>query len=73
MKDVCIDLTNEIIDVVLDMEKINLSQDEYVEIFNDIQKKLMNNEQFLIDYLMELDNPPYELIEKIKQFWNLWG
>lgn len=68
MKDVCIDLTNEIIDVVLDMEKINLSQDEYARIFNDIQKKLMNNEQFLIDYLMELDNPPYELIGKISNF-----
>lgn len=68
MKDVCIDLTNEIIDVVLDMEQINLSQDEYARIFNDIQKKLMNNEQFLIDYLMELDNPPYELIGKISNF-----
>lgn len=68
MKDVCIDLTNEIIDVVLDMEQINLSQDEYAKIFNDIQEKLVNNEQFLIDYLMDLDNPPYELIGKIKQF-----
>lgn len=68
MKDLCIELTNEIIDCILDMEKITMPQEEYEENFDYIQEKLMTDPNLIIDYLMDCNFPPMELIEKIKQF-----
>lgn len=71
MKDLCIDLTNEIVDYVLDMEKITMPEEEYEKNFDYTQEKLMDDPDFIIDYLMDCSFPPMELIEKIKQFSNL--
>ena len=73
MKDLCIDLTNEIVDYVLDMEKITMPEEEYEKNFDYTQEKLMDDPDFIIDYLMDCNFPPMELIEEIKQFSNLQG
>ena len=71
MKHLCFELADEIVDFVLDMEGIPLSEEEYEKNFDDVQEKLMDDPDLIIDYLMNCNFPPMELIEKIKQFWNL--
>lgn len=66
-------LADEIIDFVVDMEKIAMSQEEYEKNFDDVQDKLMKDPEFIINYLMDCNFPPMELIEEIKQFSNLQG
>lgn len=68
MKHLCFELADEIVDFVLDMEGIPLSEEEYEKIFDDVQEKLMDDPDLIIDYLMDCNFPPMELIEKIKQF-----
>lgn len=68
MKDLCFELADEIVDFVLDMEGIPLSEEEYEKNFDDVQEKLMNDPDLIINYLMDCNFPPMELIEKIKQF-----
>ena len=66
-------ITDEIIDFVLDMEKIITSElwEEYEKNFEYINDKLMKDPDFIINYLMDCNFPPMELIEEIKQFQNL--
>lgn len=71
MKDLCFELADEIVDFVLDMEGIPLSEEEYEKNFYDVQEKLMDDPDLIINYLMDCNFPPMELIEKIKQFSNL--
>ena len=71
MKHLCFELADEIVDFVLDMEGIPLSKEEYEKNFDDVQEKLMDDPDLIIDYLMDCNFPPMELIEKIKQFSNL--
>lgn len=71
MKHLCFELADEIVDFVLDMEGIPLSEEEYEKNFDDVQEKLMDDPDLIIDYLMDCNFPPMELIEKIKQFSNL--
>ena len=71
MKDLCIELTDEIIDFMLDTKKIAMSEEEYEENFDYVQEKLMADPNLIIDYLMNCNFPPMELIEKIKQISNL--
>lgn len=66
-------IADEIIDFVVDMEKIAMSQEEYEKNFDDVQDKLMKDPEFIINYLMDCNFPPMELIEEIKQFSNLQG
>ena len=66
-------LTDEIIDFVQDMEKITMSEEEYEKNFDSVQEKLMKDPGFIINYLMDCNFPPMELLEKIKQFSNLRG
>lgn len=68
MKDLCFELADEIVDFVLDMEGIPMSEEEYEKNFDDVQEKLMDDPDLIIDYLMDCNFPPMELIEKIKQF-----
>ena len=68
MKHLCFELADEIVDLVLDMEGIPLSEEEYEKNFDDVQEKLMDDPDLIIDYLMDCNFPPMELIEKIKQF-----
>lgn len=68
MKHLCFELADEIVDFVLDMEGIPLSEEEYEKNFDDVQEKLMNDPDLIINYLMDCNFPPMELIEKIKQF-----
>ena len=68
MKNLCFELADEIVDFVLDMEGIPLSEEEYEKNFDDVQEKLMDDPDLIIDYLMDCNFPPMELIEKIKQF-----
>ena len=68
MKDLCFELADEIVDFVLDMEGIPLSEEEYEKNFDDVQEKLMDDPDLIINYLMDCNFPPMELIEKIKQF-----
>lgn len=68
MKHLCFELADEIVDFVLDMEGIPLSEEEYEKNFDDVQEKLMDDPDLIIDYLMNCNFPPMELIEKIKQF-----
>lgn len=68
MKDLCFELADEIVDFVLDMEGIPMSEEEYEKNFDDVQEKLMDNPELIVDYLMDCNYPPMELIEKIKQF-----
>lgn len=68
MKDLCFELADEIVDFVLDMEGIPMSEEEYEKNFDDVQEKLMDDPNLIIDYLMDCNFPPMELIEKIKQF-----
>lgn len=68
MKHLCFELADEIVDFVLDMEGIPLSEEEYEKNFDDVQEKLMDDPNLIIDYLMDCNFPPMELIEKIKQF-----
>lgn len=68
MKHLCFELADEIVDFVLDMEGIPLSEEEYEKYFDDVQEKLMDDPDLIIDYLMDCNFPPMELIEKIKQF-----
>lgn len=68
MKHLCFELADEIVDFVLDMEGIPLSEEEYEKIFDDVQEKLIDDPDLIIDYLMDCNFPPMELIEKIKQF-----
>lgn len=68
MKHLCFELADEIVDFVLDMEGIPLSEEEYEKYFDDVQEKLMDDPDLIIDYLMNCNFPPMELIEKIKQF-----
>ena len=68
MKDLCFELADEIVDFVLDMEGIPMSEEEYEKNFDDVQEKLMDDPNLIIDYLMDCNYPPMELIEKIKQF-----
>ena len=68
MKHLCFELADEIVDFVLDMEGIPLSEEEYEKNFDDVQEKLMDDPELIIDYLMDCNFPPMELIEKIKQF-----
>lgn len=68
MKDLCFELADEIVDFVLDMEGIPLSEEEYEKNFYDVQEKLMDDPDLIINYLMDCNFPPMELIEKIKQF-----
>lgn len=71
MKHLCFELADEIVDFVLDMEGIPLSEEEYEKNFDDVQEKLMDDPDLIINYLMDCNFPPMELIEKIKQFSNL--
>ena len=71
MKDLCIELTDEIIDFMLDTKKIAMSEEEYEKNFDYVQEKLMADPNSIIDYLMDCNFPPMELIEKIKQICNL--
>lgn len=71
MKHLCFELADEIVDFVLDMEGIPMSEEEYEKNFDDVQEKLMDDPDLIIDYLMDCNFPPMELIEKIKQFSNL--
>lgn len=64
-------LADEIIDFVQDMEKITMSEEEYEKNFDYVQEKLMKGPDFIINYLMDCNFPPMELIEEIKQFSNL--
>lgn len=68
MKHLCFELADEIVDFVLDMEGIPMSEEEYEKNFDDVQEKLMDDPDLIIDYLMDCNFPPMELIEKIKQF-----
>lgn len=68
MKDLCFELADEIVDFVLDMEGIPMSEEEYEKNFYDVQEKLMDDPELIVDYLMDCNFPPMELIEKIKQF-----
>ena len=68
MKHLCFELADEIVDFVLDMEGIPLSEEEYEKNFDDVQEKLMDDPDLIIDYLMDCNFPPMELIEKLKQF-----
>lgn len=68
MKHLCFELADEIVDFVLDMEGIALSEEEYEKNFDCVQEKLMDDPDLIIDYLMDCNFPPMELIEKIKQF-----
>lgn len=68
MKHLCFELADEIVDFILDMEGIPLSEEEYEKNFDDVQEKLMDDPDLIIDYLMDCNFPPMELIEKIKQF-----
>lgn len=68
MKHLCFELADEIVDFVLDMEGIPMSEEEYEKNFDDVQEKLMDDPDLIIDYLMNCNFPPMELIEKIKQF-----
>lgn len=68
MKHLCFELADEIVDFVLDMEGIPMSEEEYEKNFDDVQEKLMDDPNLIIDYLMDCNFPPMELIEKIKQF-----
>lgn len=68
MKNLCFELADEIVDFVLDMEGIPLSEEEYEKNFDDVQEKLMDDPDLIINYLMDCNFPPMELIEKIKQF-----
>lgn len=68
MKDLCFELADEIVDFVLDMEGIPMSEEEYEKNFDDVQEKLMDDPELIVDYLMDCNFPPMELIEKIKQF-----
>ncbi len=68
MKDLCFELADEIVDFVLDMEGIPMSEEEYEKNFDDVQEKLMDDPELIVDYLMDCNYPPMELIEKIKQF-----
>lgn len=68
MKDLCFELADEIVDFVLDMEGIPMSEEEYEKNFDDVQEKLMDDPELIVDYLMDCNYPPIELIEKIKQF-----
>lgn len=71
MKHLCFELADEIVDFILDMEGIPLSEEEYEKNFDDVQEKLMDEPDLIINYLMDCNFPPMELIEKIKQFSNL--
>lgn len=68
MKHLCSELADEIVDFILDMEGIPLSEEEYEKNFDDVQEKLMDDPDLIINYLMDCNFPPMELIEKIKQF-----
>ena len=68
MKHLCFELADEIVDFVLDMEGIPMSEEEYEKNFDDVQEKLMDDPDLIINYLMDCNFPPMELIEKIKQF-----
>lgn len=68
MKNLCFELADEIVDFILDMEGIPLSEEEYEKNFDDVQEKLMDDPDLIINYLMDCNFPPMELIEKIKQF-----
>ena len=68
MKYLCFELADEIVDFILDMEGIPMSEEEYEKNFDDVQEKLMDDPDLIIDYLMDCNFPPMELIEKIKQF-----
>lgn len=68
MKDLCFELADEIVDFVLDMEGIPMSEEEYEKNFDYVQEKLMDDPDLIINYLMDCNFPPMELIEKIKQF-----
>jgi hypothetical protein len=68
MKHLCFELADEIVDFVLEMEGIALSEEEYEKNFDYVQEKLMDDPDLIIDYLMDCNFPPMELIEKIKQF-----
>ena len=68
MKDLCFELADEIVDFVLDMEGIPMSEEKYEKNFDDVQEKLMDDPELIVDYLMDCNYPPMELIEKIKQF-----
>ena len=68
MKDLYFELADEIVDFVLDMEGIPMSEEEYEKNFDDVQEKLMDDPELIVDYLMDCNYPPMELIEKIKQF-----
>ena len=45
-----------------------MSEEEYDKNFDYVQEKLMDDPNLIIDYLMDCNFPPMELIEKIKQF-----
>lgn len=66
-------ITDEIIDFVLDMDTNTMSEEEYGKHFNYVQDKLVKDPEFIINYLMDCNFPPMELIEEIKQFSNLQG
>lgn len=68
MKYLYFELADEIVDFILDMEGIPMSEEEYEKNFDDVQEKLMDDPNLIIDYLMDCNFPPMELIEKIKQF-----
>ena len=60
MKHLCFELADEIVDFVLDMEGIPLSEEEYEKNFDDVQEKLMDDPDLIIDYLMNCNFPPME-------------
>ena len=70
MKDLCIELVDEILNELLDMEDISLNE-SYEESFFETQEMIMNDPKTVINALLELNDPNYELIAKIQRFSDL--
>ena len=70
MKDLCIELVDEVLNELLDMEDISLNE-SYEESFFETQEMIMNDPKTVINALLELNDPNYELITKIRRFSNL--
>lgn len=71
MKDLCIELVDEILENMMDMEEIPFWQENYDQYFLETQELIMTDPGIVIKALLEFDEPNYELIEKIKHFTNL--
>lgn len=70
MKDLCIELVDEVLNELLDMEDISLNE-SYEESFFETQEMIMEDPKTVINALLELNDPNYELITKIQRFSNL--